>query len=151
MKHRLVHLLQKFVANPPTRAALAVGLLPPPYALLEVTGRKTGKPRTVPVGAAVDGDTVWIVSEHGYKSGYVRNIQHDPRVRLKLRRGLRTRWRSGTAHLLPDDDPRERQRAISSGKLSVRLNALAVRSFGTDLLTVRIDLDQEAGRTSSPA
>lgn len=143
MKHRLVHLLQKFVANPPTRAALALGIVPPPYALLEVTGRKTGKPRRTPVGAAVDGDTVWIVSEHGYRSGYVRNIERDPRVRVKLRRGLRTRWRSGTAHLLPDDDPRARQRAISRGKPAVWLNALAVRGFGTQLLTMRIDLDKE--------
>lgn len=31
------------------------------------------------------------------KAGYVRNIQHDPHVRLKLRKGFRTRWHTGTA------------------------------------------------------
>jgi len=57
--------------------------------------------------------------EHGMKAGYVRNIERDPRVRLKLREGFRTRWHMGTTHLLPDDDPRERQRWLSN-QLSLR-------------------------------
>jgi hypothetical protein len=27
------------------------------------------------------------VAEHGMKAGYVRNIEHDPHVRVKLREG----------------------------------------------------------------
>jgi hypothetical protein len=46
------------------------------------------------------------------------------------------RWRTGTAHLLADDDPRERQRRIGN-----RLNGAVVRTMGTELLTIRIDLD----------
>jgi deazaflavin-dependent oxidoreductase (nitroreductase family) len=148
MKHRVVHAIQKYVANPPIRLGMALGVLPPPYVLLEVTGRKTGQPRRTPVGAALDGDALWIVSEHGLKSSYVRNIQSNPRVRVKVRHGLRMRWRAGTAHLLPDDDPRERQRIISRGRLGVRLNAATVRAFGTSLMTVRIDLDPEQSATS---
>jgi deazaflavin-dependent oxidoreductase (nitroreductase family) len=148
MKHRVVHVIQKYVANPPIRLGMALGVLPPPYVLLEVTGRRTGQARRTPVGAALDGDTMWIVSEHGLKSGYVRNIASNPRVRVKVRHGLGMRWRAGTAHLLPDDDPRERQRAMSRGRLGVRLNAAAVRAFGTSLMTVRIDLDPEPGATS---
>ena len=145
MKHRLVQAIQKYVANPPVKLGMALGVLPPPYVLLEVTGRKTGTPRRTPVGAALDGDTIWIVSEHGMKSGYVRNIQSNPRVRVKVRRGLRMHWRSGTAHLMPADDPRERQRIMSRGHPGVRLNAVAVRVLGTDLMTVRIELDREPG------
>jgi deazaflavin-dependent oxidoreductase (nitroreductase family) len=148
MRHRVVHAIQKYLANPPVRLGMALGVLPPPYALLEVRGRKSGQPRQTPVGAAQDGDTLWIVSEHGLKAGYVRNIQANPRVRVKLRRGLRMHWRSGTAHLLPDDDPRERQRIMSRGRPGVRLNAAAVRMFGTGLMTVRIDLDPERGATN---
>jgi hypothetical protein len=48
---------------------------------------------------------------------------------------VRGRWRAGTAHVLPDDDPIARQRTLP------RLNAAAVRAVGTDLLTIRIDLD----------
>jgi F420H(2)-dependent quinone reductase len=74
------------------------------------------------------------------KAGYVRNIERDPRVRLKLREGFRTRWHTGTAHLLLDDDPRERQLWLANQLPSSAGNARAVRLFGTQLLTVRIDL-----------
>src|SRR5580658_905447 len=85
MKHRIVHTLQKYVLNPPIKLALAVGLPLPGYALLETKGRKTGKPRRTPVGDGRVGNQFWLVAEHGMKAGYVRNIERDPHVRLKLR------------------------------------------------------------------
>jgi len=50
MKHRIVHMLQKYVLNRQIKLALAIGLPLPGYALLETTGRNTGKPRRTPVG-----------------------------------------------------------------------------------------------------
>ena len=141
MKHRIVHLLQKYLLNPPIKLLFAIGLAPPGHAILETTGRKSGKPRRTPVGNARIGGQFWIVAEHGVKAGYVRNIASNPRVRLKLRHGLRARWHTGTAHLLSDDDPRERQRWLAGQLPSSSSNAAAVRLFGTQLLTVRIDLD----------
>jgi deazaflavin-dependent oxidoreductase (nitroreductase family) len=141
MKHRIVHTLQKYVLNPPIKLALVVGLPLPGYALLETKGRKTGKPRRTPVGDGRIENQFWLVAEHGMKAGYVRNIEHDPRVRLKLREGFRTRWHTGTAHLLPDDDPHERLCWLKSQLPSSAGNARAVRLFGTQLLTVRIDLN----------
>src|SRR2546425_2954910 len=141
MKHRIVHLLQKYLLNPPIKLWFALGLAPPGYALLETTGRKTGKPRRTPVGEARIGRQFWIVAEHGMKAGYVRNLASNPRVRLKLRDGLRARWHTGIAHLLLDDDPRERQRWLKTQLPRSASNAAAVRFFGTQLLTVRIDLD----------
>lgn len=141
MKHRIVHLLQKYVLNPPIKLLFALGIVPPGYALLETIGRKTGKPRRTPVGNARIGDRFWIVVEHGMKAGYVRNIARNPRVRLKLRDGLRARWYTGTARVLSDDDPRERLQWLAAQLPSSRGNATAVRLFGTQLLTMRIDLD----------
>jgi deazaflavin-dependent oxidoreductase (nitroreductase family) len=116
--------------------------VPRSYALLETTGRRSGVPRVTPVGNGLDGDTFWLVAEHGRRSGYVRNIEKEPRVRVKVHSGfLRSAWRSGTAYVQHDDHPRERQRLIASGDLGRRLNAAVVRASGTDLLTVRIDLD----------
>jgi deazaflavin-dependent oxidoreductase (nitroreductase family) len=103
--------------------------------------RKTGKPQRTPVGDGRIGNQFWLVAEHGMKAGYVRNIQHDPRVRLKLRDALRTRWHTGTAHLHPDDNPRERQRWLASDLPSSAGNSRAVRLFGTQLLSIRVDLD----------
>jgi deazaflavin-dependent oxidoreductase (nitroreductase family) len=141
MKHRIVHTLQKYLLNPPIKCAFAIGLAPPGYALLETTGRKTGKPRRTPVGDGRVGEQFWLVAEHGMKAGYVRNIAGNPRVRLKLRNGLRARWHTGTARILSDDDPRERQRWLATHLPSSASNARVVRLFGTQLLTVRIDLD----------
>jgi deazaflavin-dependent oxidoreductase (nitroreductase family) len=140
-KHRIVHNAQKYVLNPPIKWLLRLGLNPPGYALLETRGRKSGKPRQTPVGDGLEGDIFWIVSEHGRRAGYVRNIANDPHVRLKLRRGLKQRWRTGTAEVLYDDDTRERQRILSRRNPGRALNAFVVRTVGTDLLTIRIDLD----------
>ena len=141
MKRELVHALQKYVLNPPIKLLFALGVVPPGYALLETTGRKTGKARCTPVGNARIGNQFWIVAEYGLKAGYVRNIAANPRVRLKLQDGLRARWYTGTAHVLSEDDPRERQRWLASQLPSSRGNAAAVRLLGTELLTVRVDLD----------
>jgi len=141
MKHRIVHALQKYFLNPPIKVLLALGVAPPGYALLETIGRKSGKPRRTPVGNGRVGNEFWIVAEHGKNAGYVRNIESNPRVRLKLRDGLRMRWYNGTARLVPEDDPRERQRWLAAKVPGSSSNAAAVRLLGTQLLPVRIDLD----------
>jgi deazaflavin-dependent oxidoreductase (nitroreductase family) len=126
--------------NPLVRAAARAGLPLPGYVLLETTGRRSGQPRQVPVGKALEGDTLWIVAEHGLRAAYVRNIQANPRVRVRLGR----RWRTGTAHVLPDDDWRDRQRRMSN-----RLNSAVVRAMGTEPVTVRVDLDPASGAPHS--
>jgi deazaflavin-dependent oxidoreductase (nitroreductase family) len=131
-KRRLITALQVKVFNPPITALAARGLVPT-VALLETTGRTSGQRRRTPVSKGLDRatNTFWIVAEHGRRSAYVRNIEADPRVRVRIGR----RWRSGVASVLGDDDPRACQRHMS------RLNSAVVRAMGTDLLTIRIDLD----------
>ena len=102
-----------------------------------MTMRRSGEPRRVPVTRALDGHTLWIVTEHGRKAGYVRNIEANPRVRVRAGR----RWRAGTAHVLHDDDWRARQRSMPGA----RLNKAMVRAMGTEHLTVRVDLDPAPG------
>jgi deazaflavin-dependent oxidoreductase (nitroreductase family) len=144
MKFQLVRILQKYLFNPPIRFLLTIGFGLPGYALLETTGRKSGKRRRTPVGHGLVGQQFWIVAEHGNKAGYIRNILENPKVRVKLREGLASRWHTGTAHVLSDDDPLERQRWLARQLPSSAGNAAAVRFFGTNLLTVRIDLDATA-------
>jgi len=79
MKHRIVHALQKYLLNPPIKFLFAMGIASPGYALLETTGRKTGKTRRTPVGDARLGKQFWIVAEHGMKAVYVRNLVWHPR------------------------------------------------------------------------
>jgi len=144
MKRRLIHALQKYVLNPPIKLLFALGIVPPGYALLETIGRSSGKPRCNPVGDGRVGAEFWIVAEHGSEASYVRNIMRNPRVRVQVREGLRARWRRGTATLLPDDDPRQRQRWLARQHPGSFTNAMVVRLFGTNLLTIRVDLDSNS-------
>jgi deazaflavin-dependent oxidoreductase (nitroreductase family) len=125
-------------------AAARAGLPLPGVVILETTGRRSGEPRRVPVTRLLEGDTLWIVTEHGRKAAYVRNIEADPRVRVRAGR----RWRSGTATLLPDEDWRALQRRLPS-----KLSSATVRLMGTDHLTIRVDLDPASGapRSAGPA
>ena len=138
-KRRLTTALAKYLVNPFVRALFRVGIPAPGTAILETVGRKSGQPRRTPVTDGLDGDTFWIVAEHGRRASYVRNIEANPRVRIKVG----TRWRSGSASLQPGDNPRERLRALAHTRPWSRMSAAAVRLMQTELLTVRVDLDAD--------
>ncbi len=124
LRNRITTMFQKRVANPLMRQL-------PIQTLLETTGRKSGRPRRTPLGGSRVGNEFWFVSEFGENSQYVKNIKANPNVRVRLR----GRWHDGTAHLVPDDDPHERLRSLP------QFNSFGVRTFGTNLLTIRVDLD----------
>jgi deazaflavin-dependent oxidoreductase (nitroreductase family) len=124
-QQRIINKVQKYVANPLMRKV-------PVQTLLETIGRTSGSPRRTPIGGRQDGDQFWLVSEFGTNSQYVKNIEANPMVRVRVK----GRWHTGTAHLLPDDDARARLRSLP------KLNSAAVKAVGTDLLTIRVDLDQ---------
>jgi deazaflavin-dependent oxidoreductase (nitroreductase family) len=123
LKRQLVHRVQRLVVNPVGRQL--------PVTMLETIGRKTGQPRHTAVGGKVIDNQFWMVSEHGDHSDYVHNIKADPAVRVRIG----GEWRNGVAHLLRDDDARQRLRSLP------RLNSAGVIAMGTDLLTIRVDLD----------
>jgi deazaflavin-dependent oxidoreductase (nitroreductase family) len=123
LRNRITNQLQKRMANPLMRRL-------PTQTLLETTGRKSGEPRRTPLGGSKVGNEFWFVSEFGENSQYVKNIKANPNVRVRLR----GRSHNGTAHLVPDDDPHERLRSLP------QFNSFGVRTFGTNLLSVRVDL-----------
>jgi deazaflavin-dependent oxidoreductase (nitroreductase family) len=142
---------QRYVLNPVFKLLLTVGINPLGLAILETRGRVSGKSRRVPVGNGRKGDSFWIIAEHGTRAGYVRNIQHDPHVRLRLRIGLRYRWVSGIATVCPDDDPLARQRQVIAWHPLRALNAIYVRVFGADLLSVHVQLNLSGGHGTGVA
>jgi deazaflavin-dependent oxidoreductase (nitroreductase family) len=129
-KRRASTFLSAKLFNPVVLAAARAGLPTPTVVILETTGRRSGEPRRVPVTRLVEGDTLWIVTEHGRKAGYVRNIEADPRVRVRVGR----KWRSGRAAILGP-----------AGKVPAM-----VRLMGTDHLAIRVDLDRP-GAAPPPA
>jgi deazaflavin-dependent oxidoreductase (nitroreductase family) len=131
-KRAVARFVTNRLLNPIVRPLIARGLWPRTQALLETTGRKSGVRRATPLGNGLRGDNFWIVTEHGYGADYVRNIQHDPRVRVNVG----GRWREGTARILPDDDPYQRLRWLGRP-----VNDSLLRLVGTQQLTIRVDLD----------
>jgi deazaflavin-dependent oxidoreductase (nitroreductase family) len=129
-KRRLVNAYHRYLANPLMRPV--AGRLSG-QALLETTGRRTGLPRRTPVGGRIIDGSFWLVSNHGRHSDYVRNLAADPNVRLLHQ----NRSYPGVAHILDDDDPRQRLVQLP------RFTSFFVRLLGTNLTTVRIDLAEE--------
>lgn len=124
MKARLVIAFQRYLLNPVSKHV-------PGRFLIETTGRVSGRPRRTPVGGRVIGGSAWIVAEHAGRANYIRNIRANPRVRVRAG----GRWSTGTAHLMPEDDVRARLKTLPP------INSAMVRLVGTDLMTVRVDLD----------
>src|SRR3954471_17770822 len=132
LKRRASKFASVRLLNPVMVRLLEAGVVPRGWALLETTGRRSGQPRRVPVGNGLRGPHFWIVAEHGRHADYVRNIEREPRVRVKLGR----RWLSGTAHVLPEDDPRARLRMLKRP-----LNDIGLRAMASEMVVVRVDLD----------
>jgi deazaflavin-dependent oxidoreductase (nitroreductase family) len=132
-KRRVSTFLSAKVFNRAVNAAVRLGLPTPSVVILETTGRRSGEPRRVPVTRLLEGDTLWIVTEHGRKAAYVRNIEANPDVRVRVGR----RWRSGRARVLGP--------ATTVPSM--------VKLMGTDHLAIRVDLAPLSGerRPAGPA
>ena len=131
-RRRRIVTLQRYVLNPVLKLGTWMGVAPG-LVLVETTGRRSGKRRRNVVGMHVDGLTGWVVAEQGRHAGYVRNLEAHPDVRVRLR----GRWRPASAATLPDDDPAARLATFGRPR-----HQSAVTRFGTDLLTVRFDLEE---------
>jgi deazaflavin-dependent oxidoreductase (nitroreductase family) len=142
MRSRVIDRLQKSVINPLDRLAFALRAPPPGDALLETVGRRTGQPRVTPVCDCLEGSTFWIVAQRGRDADYVKNIEANPRVRVKGSLS-NSAWRAGTADILDDDDPKERIRILGRGNRWRRLCLQASASATINPLTIRIDLDPQ--------
>jgi deazaflavin-dependent oxidoreductase (nitroreductase family) len=130
--------MEKYLINPLMRLALRLGIAPRAFALLETTGRRSGLPRLTPIGNGLDGSTFWIVSEHGLRCDYVRNLIANPRVRVKIGRA----WRSGTAEIVESDNALDRRRRLDAANgLVGRFDGVIFRASASQPVTVRVDLD----------
>ena len=111
IKRRFATGLAKYAFNPIVRT-LSGSAIPVPGT---VDPRDLGSAELRPPAPnagddGLDGDTFWIVAEHGRRAAYVLNIEANPRVRVADRPALASR----AAAVLPDDDPQARLKAIGS-------------------------------------
>lgn len=136
VKRRFEILFGRYTVNPMIRGMFKVGITPPGMALVETKGRRTGALRHTPIICTTEGDTVWLIAQHGRHAGWVRNFEASPDVRV--RRGRH--WRAGTAELLPDDDVKARIATFSKGAVGRLVTAATFRALESQPVTVRIQL-----------
>jgi deazaflavin-dependent oxidoreductase (nitroreductase family) len=127
---KAVRFYMKYLGNPALRG---VSAWMPGFAVLEVVGRKTGRPRQVNVGGRVIGDAFWFLARKD--AHYVRNLEANPRVRIRFQ----GRWHDGVAHLMPDESPRPHLLHLNA------MNGAFLWLVGVDLMPVRVDLENSAG------
>ena len=73
-KRRFTTALARYLFNPLARGLFKLGIPPPGTAILETTGRKSGQPRRTPVTNGLDGETFWIVAEHGLSAEEYQHV-----------------------------------------------------------------------------
>ena len=113
--------------NPLARSLAGIA---PWWVVLETTGRRSGRPRQVPLARGpLDGNITWLISVHGERAAFARNIAADPRIRLRLR----GRWREGTATVV-DQDPAVLERFNNYARIGPR-------TLGIEPKLVRVELE----------
>jgi deazaflavin-dependent oxidoreductase (nitroreductase family) len=65
------------------------------WGVLETRGRRTGQARLVPLAISMEGPAVWVVVARGRNAAYVRNIEADRTVRIRIKGD----WLDGAAVL----------------------------------------------------
>lgn len=123
------------VLNPVVGRLARLGVRTDRATELETVGRRSGQLRTVPVSAVFDASGAWLISQHGHRSGWARNIEADPRVRIRHGAVMR----SGTARFVPDDDVAARARTFATNPVARAAAAWTFRALQTDPVSVRID------------
>lgn len=133
-KFRRERLIGRYLANPAVSLLDRLGIRSAFLSELETTGAKTGEPRRVPVTVAYDDEGAWLISQHGYRSGWARNIAADPKVRLRQGK----RWHTGTAAFVPDDDVTARSRSMAMGRVPESAAEWVMKALESDAISVRI-------------
>jgi deazaflavin-dependent oxidoreductase (nitroreductase family) len=136
VKRRIEILVGRYTLNPLMRVMFKLGLTPPGMALVETVGRRSGATRRIPVMCTREGDSLWLIAQHGRHAGWVRNFEANPQVRVRLGR----RWLTGTAELLPEDDVKARIRTFASTAVGRAVTSAGFRALESQPVTARIQL-----------
>jgi deazaflavin-dependent oxidoreductase (nitroreductase family) len=128
-KFRRERAFGRYLLNPAVQGLSKLGVRTAMATELETIGRKTGQIRRIPVSAQFDNNGAWVISQHGGRSGWGRNIADNPNIRM--RQG--NQWRAGVATFRPDDD------VVARGRKFGRLGAKVAKALETTPVSVRID------------
>ncbi len=78
------------------------------FCYLTTTGRRSGRPHTVEIWYAVRGDRIYLLAGGGPTADWVRNLQADPAVTVRVGEDRRR----GRAYVVSDTEEAETARAL---------------------------------------
>ena len=103
---------------------------------LQTTGRVTGRPRTIEIWFALDGPRLYLLAGGREGAHWVRNLQADPSVRVRL--GGRTI--GGRARTIEGDPVEDRARRLLATKYQGWREGEPLSAWAAGSLPVEIDL-----------
>lgn len=106
------------------------------FCYLTTIGRKTGRTRTIEIWFGLEGKTVYLLSGGGDSAQWVRNLQANAEVTVKLGR----RTYSGRARLVKDKDEDAKARRLLAAKYEAWEPGRRLSSWAGNSLAVAVDL-----------
>lgn len=106
------------------------------FCYLTTVGRKTGRARTVEIWFGLDGDTVYLLSGGGDSAQWVRNLQANNKVTVKLGR----KTYPGRARVVEDKTEDAKARRLLAAKYEAWEPGKRLSSWARTSLPVAIDL-----------
>jgi deazaflavin-dependent oxidoreductase (nitroreductase family) len=110
------------------------------YCYLTTTGRVSGRPHTIEIWFGLVGATLYLLAGGREGSDWVRNLQRQPAVEVRLRE----QHIAGRARVLGPGEEEERARALLVEKYQPRYRG-DLTEWGQTSLPVAVDLDAAAG------
>jgi deazaflavin-dependent oxidoreductase (nitroreductase family) len=110
------------------------------FCYLTTIGRVTGRPRTIEIWFALEGDTVYMLSGGRDASNWVKNLKRHPEVKVRIRDAVSV----GRARLVEGTDEGALARRLLLEKYQARYSG-DLGDWGRTALPVAVDLSGQAG------
>lgn len=101
---------------------------------LQTTGRSSGRPRTIEIWFATDGERIYLLAGGRDRAHWVRNLRADPRVRVRI--GGRTLI--GRAQVIEGEERATPARRLLAAKYQGWSEGLALSRWAAGSLPVEI-------------
>jgi deazaflavin-dependent oxidoreductase (nitroreductase family) len=103
---------------------------------LQTTGRSSGRPRTIEIWYATDGERIYLLAGGRQRAHWVRNLVADPRVRVRI--GGRTL--EGRARVIEGDEREPLARRLLAAKYQGWREGRPLSGWAAGSLPVEIEL-----------
>jgi deazaflavin-dependent oxidoreductase (nitroreductase family) len=108
------------------------------FCYLTTTGRVSGRPHTIEIWFGLAGATLYLLSEHGGRADWVKNLRHTPDVSIRIRDQIIR----GSARIVPpESEEGAHARALLGGKYHPHRYQADLTNYWRTAPPVAVDLD----------